>query len=110
MKKIINKVKRLVKRILGLKIDDREMTMVEWLRICGAEIGENVDLINCNCNPKDATCLQIGDNVTCSYTMFLTHDASPRKFLGNNCNKIGRVVIGNNVFIGVQSVILPNVK
>lgn len=103
------KIKHRVKRILGLPTDDREMTMVEWLRQCGAVIGENVDLIEFKCNPKDATCLQIGNNVTCSYVQVLTHDASLSKFLGNDCNRIGRVVIGDNVFIGVQTVILPNV-
>lgn len=105
----MRKIKRLIKRILRMPIDDREMTMIEWLRECGAVIGENVDLIEFKCNPKDATCLQIGNNVTCSYAQVLTHDASLSKFLGNDCNRIGRVVIGDNVFIGVQTVILPNV-
>lgn len=101
--------RRLINRLLGRQEADREITMVEWLRQCGAQIGENVDLIEFKCNSKDATCLSIGDNVTCSRTTVLTHDASLNKFLGHDCNKIGRVVIGNNVFIGVETVILPNV-
>ena len=84
--------------------------MVEYLRQCGATIGENVDFVESSCNPKDAPNLQIGNNVTISHSQILTHDASLRKFVGNNCNKIGRVVIGNNVFVGVNSVILPNVR
>lgn len=102
-------LKRLVKKILGRPIDDREITMVEWLRQCGAVIGDDVDLIEFRCNPKDAPFLQIGNHVTCSYVQVLTHDASLRKFVGQNCNKIGRVVIGDYVFIGVNTVILPNV-
>lgn len=106
---MIRKFKRIIKRILRLPIDDRQITMVEWLRQCGAEIGEDVDLIEFKCNPKDAGCLKIGNHVTCSYVHVLTHDASLRKFVGNNCKKIGRVVIGDNVFIGIHTIILPNV-
>jgi maltose O-acetyltransferase len=40
----------------------------------------------------------------------LTHDASPQRFVGHGINRIGRVVIGDNVFVGRQSIILPNVK
>ena len=108
--KICSLIKRLIKRIFHLKIDDTELSIVEYLRQCGAQIGENVDFVDSGCNFKDATCLQIGNNVTLSGTKILTHDASLRKFIGNNCNKIGRVVIGNNVFVGVNSVILPNVR
>ena len=85
------------------------MTQVDWYRKWGAIIGEDVDLIECSCNWKDATCLEIGNHVTCVYTHFLTHDASLKKFIGYDCNKIGRIVIGNNVFVGLKSIILPNV-
>ena len=37
----------------------------------------------------------------------LAHDASTKTFLGYT--KIGRVTIGNNVFIGAESVVLPGV-
>jgi maltose O-acetyltransferase len=37
----------------------------------------------------------------------LCHDASTKKFL--NYTKIGRVTIGNNVFIGAETVVLPGV-
>ena len=37
----------------------------------------------------------------------LCHDASTKTFL--NYTKIGRVTIGNNVFIGAESVVLPGV-
>ncbi len=107
--KLIKKCKRIVKKILRKPIDDREMTMIEWLRGCGASIGENVDLYDFKCNPKDAPFLSIGNNVTIVNTQVLAHDASLRKFIGNNCNRIGRVVVGNNVFIGAQSIVLPNV-
>ncbi|MBQ6067387.1 MAG: hypothetical protein IJK89_11275 [Clostridia bacterium] len=85
------------------------LSQVKQYRQWGAVIGEDVDLIECSCNWKDATCLEIGNHVTCVYTHFLTHDASLKKFIGNDCNKIGRIVIGDNVFVGLKSIILPNV-
>lgn len=53
--------------------------------------------------------IEIGDNVTMAPRVhILCHDASTKLFTGYT--KIGRVSIGNNVFIGAESVILPNVK
>lgn len=88
----------------------RGYSTVDYLRKRGASIGEDVELINFQCSGKDATCLQIGNRVTLTGCRILTHDASTKRFLGNDCNKIGRVVIGDDVFVGINSVILPNVK
>lgn len=88
----------------------REYSTVDFLRKKGAIIGEDVELYNFKCSGKDATCLQIGNHVTLSGCHVLTHDASTKRFLGNGCNKIGRVVIGDEVFIGINSIIMPNVK
>lgn len=53
--------------------------------------------------------IEIGDNVTLAPRVhILAHDASTKKFMGYT--KIGLVKIGNNVFIGAGSIILPNVK
>jgi len=52
--------------------------------------------------------IEIGDNVTIApKAIILAHDASTKSILG--FTKIGRVIIGNNVFIGAGSIILPNV-
>lgn len=53
--------------------------------------------------------IRIGDNVTFSTNVtILAHDAS-LKMLCGLC-KIGKVVIGNNVFIGANSCVLPGVE
>ncbi len=106
---MFGRLKRIIKRILGIQTPEKPVNPVEIYRGWGAVIGDDVDLIECSCNYKDATCLQIGNHVTCVYTHFLTHDASPKKFIGYDCNKIGRIVIGDRVFIGLKSIILPNV-
>lgn len=52
--------------------------------------------------------ITIGDNCTlCARTSILAHDASTKKHIGYT--KIGKVTIGNNVFIGVGSIVLPGV-
>lgn len=107
---MLRRIKRVVKRILGMPTQRApELSQVEQYRQWGAVIGDDVDLIECSCSWKDATCLEIGNHVTCVYTHFLTHDASPKKFIGYDCNKIGRIVIGDYVFVGLKSIILPNV-
>lgn len=88
----------------------RGQPSVKKLRKWGAIVGDDVILNNVTCTHKDATCLQIGNHVTLTGVLILTHDASPQHFLGHGINRIGRIVIGNNVFIGKQSIILPNVK
>ena len=51
--------------------------------------------------------ISVGNNVTLSHCSILAHDASTNMYLGKS--KIGKVVIGNNVFVRYESVILPNV-
>lgn len=59
-------------------------------------------------DPSHCWLITIGDNVTMAPRVhILAHDASTKQFLGYT--KIGRVDIGNNVFIGAESVVLPGV-
>lgn len=52
--------------------------------------------------------IEIGDDVTLAPRVHvLCHDASTKRFL--NYTKIGRVTIGDNVFIGAGTVVLPGV-
>lgn len=52
--------------------------------------------------------IRIGDNVTIAAgARILTHDASTKIALGYS--KIGFVTIGNEVFIGADAIVLPNV-
>lgn len=60
-------------------------------------------------DPSHCWLISIGDNVTLAPRVHvLAHDASTKIFLGYT--KIGKVTIGSNVFIGADTVILPNVK
>lgn len=81
---------------------------VDFLRKHGAVVGKSVRLYNVKCSPKDATCLEIGDNVTLTGVHIITHDSSLELFTEERATKIGRVVIGSNVFVGIGTIILPN--
>lgn len=53
--------------------------------------------------------IKIGDNVGLSTDVtILAHDNSLKRHIG--ILKVGKVEIGNNVFIGAKSLILPNVR
>lgn len=51
--------------------------------------------------------IEIGDDVTITNSTLLTHDASTQNIFHKS--RIGHIVIGNNVFVGYGSIILPNV-
>lgn len=60
-------------------------------------------------DPGHCWLIEIGDNVTLAPRVhILAHDASTKNVLGYT--KIARVSIGNNVFIGAGSIVLPGVR
>ena len=67
---------------------------------CSFQYGVKIDESHC-------WHIQIGNNVTLGpRVMILAHDASMKRYLGYT--KIGKVKIGNNVFIGAGTIVLPN--
>ncbi len=78
---------------------------IKELRKKGAIIGENVVIWSSKIDKKHAHLLEIGNNVTIADARILFHDASTKMELGYS--KVGKVTIGNNVFIGADAIILP---
>lgn len=76
----------------------------------GLKVGSNFSRMHdVIIDPSHAWLISIGNDVTLAPRVhILAHDASTFKYLGYT--KIGKVKIGNNVFIGADSVILPNVS
>lgn len=63
----------------------------------------------CFFDPSFCFLISIGDNVTFSTRVHvLAHDASLKRTLGYS--KVGKVNIGNNVFIGANTTILPGIS
>lgn len=102
MKHIKYLIKAILYRIRG------EYT-TEKLQKMGMKVGKNFKRLHgCILDPAHCWLITIGDNVTLAPRVhILAHDASTKQFL--NYTKIGRVNIGDNVFIGAESVVLPNV-
>lgn len=78
------------------------------IRRRGGVVGERCKIYTNKIDLAHANLLTIGDDCTISDARILLHDASTVR--GLNYSKIGRVKIGNEVFIGADAVILPNVE
>ena len=81
--------------------------LIASYRDLGMRIGENVDILACNIDAFYPELITIGDNVTITNTVILTHDDSSVVFTRRR--RVGSVTIGSNVFIGFKSLILPGV-
>ncbi|MBO6129230.1 MAG: acyltransferase [Pseudobutyrivibrio sp.] len=81
---------------------------IEELRRRGMTIGENCHIYTNKIDYPHAHLITLGDNVGISDARLLAHDASTKPVLGYS--KVGRIDIGDNVFVGVDALILPNVK
>ena len=105
----MNILKIIIRRLLiKIGLIHEDYTSSDSLRKRGVKIGENVDILDSLIDWNFGFLCSIGNNVTLTGVRILTHDASTKKFLGYS--KIGKVEIGNNVFVGKGSIILPDVK
>lgn len=102
IKRYISKLHRLVNRIRYGKYET-----IKELRARGVQVGENCCICTNNIDFGHGFLISIGNNVTISDATLLAHDASTKRFIGYS--KIGKITIGNNVFIGWNAIILPNV-
>lgn len=100
MSKIIQRIKE--------KLHPIDYFDVDYLRSRGVKIGENVDIVNSKIDFCHGFLVSIGNNVTITNSTILAHDGSTKKFIGYS--KVGRVDIGDDVFIGYGSIVLPNTK
>jgi acetyltransferase-like isoleucine patch superfamily enzyme len=96
--------------MLILRSTDIFKWRVEYLRRQGAIIGDECKLFSIDVN-SEPLLIKIGDHVVISdATRFITHDGGVW-VLGDKHPEIdnyGKITIGDNVFIGMNSIILPN--
>lgn len=76
----------------------------------GMIVGKNFNRQSgCKFDPSHCWLISIGDDVTvANRVQILAHDDSIRIYTG--CGKVGRVNVGNNVFVGANVTILMNVS
>lgn len=98
----MNFIKEIIYRIRG------EYTTEKLIKM-GLKVGKNFKRLNgVILDPSHCWLISIGDNVTMAPRVhILAHDASTKTFL--DYTKIGCVNIGDNVFIGAESVVLPGI-
>ena len=95
-------INRIIYRLRGEYTTEKLISM-------GMKVGKNFGRLNgVILDPSHCWLIEIGDDVTLAPRVhILCHDASTKTFM--NYTKIGNVTIGNRVFIGAESVILPGV-
>lgn len=101
-------IKKIIKRIIG--IENPEIAAMKYAENHGFTHGTN---FNWNSGyPIDGNwpwLISVGDNVTLATGVkLLAHDASTAN--AGVHTKVGIVQIGNNVFIGANSIVLPDVR
>lgn len=92
----------------------RRMTMseirIEHLRKSGVTIGDHCFIFSDNLETTEPYLVTIGNNVTIAAgVVFITHDDSAEYYASRGNLAVGRVTIGNDVFIGNGSIILPGI-
>ena len=112
IRNIVNKVFRKVFR--GGYYDGNEY--INYLRKCGVKVGENCTFYDCNnvsIDTQNPHMIEIGDFVRItSGVQILTHDYSFSVLCsveGGIVGSVEKTVIGNNVFIGRNAIILKGV-
>lgn len=96
-------IRKLLATIRGIQNLDK-------LKKRGLTLGRDFKMMEgCIIDPSHCWHIKIGDNVTLAPKVhILAHDASTKFFL--NYTKVGNVEIGDNVFVGSSSTVLPSVK
>ncbi|MGE4563496.1 MAG: DapH/DapD/GlmU-related protein [Victivallaceae bacterium] len=97
---------RTIRHYLGNLIRETRLAYLRW---SGIKIGRNTMIsLGAKLDLRRGTTI-IGDHCLITYgCCILSHDGAA-KMIDPEQDGEGKVVIGNNVFIGVHSIILPNV-
>lgn len=84
---------------------------ISYAKHIGVKIGKNCRLINVSFG-SEPYLVKLGDYVSATKVQFVTHDGGVwvfrRKF--PNIDVIKPITVGNNVFIGIDTIIMPGVN
>ncbi len=100
-------------KVLGkLRCDKNKETLNRWFMRQGVNLvgGGKGTYINSNIAINEPHLITIGTGTTIAGNVeFVTHDNSISKVLSDTTDLFGKIIIGNNCFIGARSVILYGV-
>ena len=102
IKRILQAIKNKYNSIVNPK------TELDRLIENGLKVGKNFNMFNAEIDYGHCWLIEIGDDVMITNSTILAHDASMKNDLG--VSKVGKVKIGNRVFIGYGSIVLCNTK
>lgn len=97
-----------------LKISSQEKK-IEYYKKLGVKLGENCSIVGRVDFGSEPYLIKLGNNVRVSNNVcFVTHDGGMHVLRNLNllkdADKFGRISVGNNVFIGMNSIIMPGVS
>ena len=91
----------------------KDPSLSTYYRYLGATIGKNCSFVGRNISlSSEPYLINIGNNVRVSFDVaFVTHDGGTHILRNKypNASLYGKIIVGDNVFIGARSIILPNV-
>lgn len=103
-------MKFLIVKMLYFLSGRKMSVLLSYFRNRGVYIGDLCHIYS-DISTSESYLIHIGNNVTISNDVqFITHDNSISKVLPDFTDVFGEITIGNNVFIGARSVLLPGVK
>ena len=83
-----------------------QQSEIKKYRNLGVKIGSNCNFYSVFIDRCFSHLITIGNNVTITHSTLIAHDASTKRPLGYS--KVGKITIGDDVFIGHGSIILGN--
>lgn len=89
-----------------------DFTIAEYFRRQGAEVGDDCRIMVSSLGSSEPYLIRIGNHCTITQNVvLLTHDGGGWVFTEEipSLQKFGRIEIKDNCFIGINSIILPNV-
>lgn len=101
IREIFNSIKHRIENKINPK------SQLDILKERGLKVGKNFNMFNSVIDEGHCWLVEIGDDVTITNSTILAHDASMKRIIDKS--KIGKVKIGDRVFIGYGSIILCNV-
>jgi acetyltransferase-like isoleucine patch superfamily enzyme len=102
----IARIRESMFKMLMLKASDEQR--IRYLRKLGVKIGQRCRIRTMSFSTEPYL-IEIGDHVAiAANTQFITHDGATWCFEDLKGGVFGKIVIGNNVFIGINCIILSN--